>query len=74
MNSSLDSLAKTLLDKDFRYLPEEFSGEFLKLVKQKRVYQYDSFKNFSEDKLPDKCNFFSSLKDECISVLVKKII
>ena len=22
---------------------------------------------FSEDKLPDKCKFFSSLKDECIS-------
>ena len=27
----------------------------------------DSFKKFSEDKLPDKCKFFSSLKDECIS-------
>ena len=74
MNSSLDSLAKTLSDNDFGYLSEEFSGEFLKLVNQKRVYPYDSFKNFSEDKLPDKCNFFSSLKDECISVLVKKII
>ena len=27
----------------------------------------DSFKRFSENKLPDKCEFFSSLKDECIS-------
>ena len=27
----------------------------------------DSFKKFFEDKLPHKCNFFSSLKDECIS-------
>ena len=27
----------------------------------------DSFKKFSEDKLPDRCEFFSSLKDECIS-------
>ena len=27
----------------------------------------DSFKKFSEDKLPDKCDFFSSLKDKCIS-------
>ena len=27
----------------------------------------DSFKKFSEDKLPDKCEFFSSLKDECIN-------
>ena len=27
----------------------------------------DSFKKFSEDKLPDRCKFFSSLKDRCIS-------
>ena len=29
MNSSLDSLAKNLSDNDFKYLSEEFSGEFL---------------------------------------------
>ena len=27
----------------------------------------DSFKRFSEDKFPDRCNFFSSLKDSGIS-------
>ena len=27
----------------------------------------DSFKKFSEDKLPDRGKFYSSLKDECIS-------
>ena len=27
----------------------------------------DSFKKFSENKLPDRCKFFSSLKDVCIS-------
>ena len=27
----------------------------------------DSFKRFSQNKLPDKCKFFSSLKDECIT-------
>ena len=27
----------------------------------------DSFKKLSEEKLPDKSSFFSSLKDECIS-------
>ena len=51
MNSSLDSLVKNLPDHDFKYLSEEFSGEFLKLVKQKGVYPYeymDSFKKFSE--------------------------
>ena len=72
INSSLDSLVKNLSDNDFKYLSEEFSGEFLKLVKQTRVYPYeymdslDSFKKFSENKLPDRCKFFSSLKDVCI--------
>ena len=68
-NSSLDSLVQNLSD-DFKYLSEEFSGEFLKLVKHKGMYPYeymDSFKKFSEDKLPDRCKFFSSLKDVCIS-------
>ena len=27
----------------------------------------NSFKKFSEKKLPDRCKFFSSLKDKCIS-------
>ena len=34
------------------------------------MYPYEnvgSFINFSEDKLPDRCKVFSSLKDECIS-------
>ena len=70
MNSSLDSFVKNLSDNDFKYLSEEFSGEFLELVKQKGVYPYeymDCFKKFSENKLPDRCKFFSSLKDKCIS-------
>ena len=69
MNSSLDSLVKNLSDNDFKSLSEEFSGEFLKLVKQKCVYPYeyiDSFKKFFEDKLTDRCKFFISLKDKCI--------
>ena len=70
MNFSLDSLVKNLSNNYFKYLPKEFSGEFLKLVKQKGVYPYeymDSLKKFSEDKLPDRCKFSSSLKDKCIS-------
>ena len=70
MNSSLNSLVKNLSDNDFKYLSEEFCGEFLELVKQKAVYPYkymDSFKKFSENKLPDRCKFFGSLKDKCIS-------
>ena len=66
MNSSLDKLVKTLNDKDFKYLNEEFSAEQLKLVKEKGIYPYEymnSFKRFNEDKLPDKSKFFSSLRD-----------
>ena len=63
-------MVKNLSDNDFKYLSEEFSDEFLKLVKQKGVcpYEYmDSVKKFFEDKLPDRSNYFSSLKDKCIS-------
>ena len=70
MNSSLDALVKNLSDNNLKYLSEEFSSEQSKLVKQKGVYPYeymDSFEKFSKDKLPDRCGFFSSLKDECIS-------
>ena len=70
MNSGLDSFVKNLSNNDFKYLSEKFSSELLNLIKEKGVYSYeymDSFKKFSEDKLPDKCEFFSSLKDECIS-------
>ena len=64
MNSSLDKFANNL--SDFKYLTSVFSGEKLKLVKQKAVYRYeymDSFKKFKEDSLPDIDCFFSSLKD-----------
>ena len=27
----------------------------------------DNFKKFSDSMLPDRCEFFSSLKDECIN-------
>ena len=70
MNSSLDSLVRNLSDHDFVSLSKEFWDKFLKLVKQEGVYPYeymDSFEKFFEDKLPDKCAFFSSLKGRCIS-------
>ena len=70
MNSSLDSLVKNLSDNGFKYFSEEFSGDLLKLVKQKGVYpcEYvDSFKKLFENKLFDRSKFFNSLKDVCIS-------
>ena len=77
-------MVENLSDGDFKYLLQEFSGKQLNLVKQKGVYPYEymnSFEMFSEDKLPDKWEFYSSLnngsinetdgsineKDECIS-------
>ena len=41
MNCSLDELVKNLSDEDFKYLSEEFSGEYLKLVKEKGSYPYE---------------------------------
>ena len=70
VNSSLSKLVKNLTDNDFKYLSQKFSGDLLELVKQKVVYPYeymDNFEKFSEDKLPDRCEFFSSLKNKCIS-------
>ena len=40
-NSSLDSLVNNLSDNDFKYLSEKFSGEFLRLVKEKVVHPYE---------------------------------
>ena len=70
VNSSLSKLVKNLTDNDFKYLSQKLSGDLLELVKQKGVYPYeymDNFEKFSEDKLPDRCEFFSSLKNKCIS-------
>ena len=70
MNSGSDSLVKNLSNDDFKYLSENFNGELLELVKEKGEYSYeymDSVEKFSENKLPDKSKFFSSLKGECIT-------
>ena len=74
MNSSLDKLVKNLVDKDFKYLVEEFGTESLKILKQKGAYPYEcmnSFKRFNEDKLCVRKYFYSSTKDKKISEDVK---
>ena len=56
--------------KIFKYLSEEFSGEQLKLVKERGIYPYEYMnfcKRFNEDELPDKSKLFSSLKDKGIN-------
>ena len=70
MNSSLEKLYKNFLDNDFKYLTNEFGSKNLELLKRKGTYPYeymDSFKRFSEEKLPDKKCFYSSVKDETTS-------
>ena len=46
MKSSLDSLVKNLVDKDFTYFSEEYSSELLRLVKEKGVYPYEYMDSF----------------------------
>ena len=66
MKSSLEKLVKNLTDNDFKYLTKEFGSKNLELLKQKGAYPYEymnSFKRFSEEKLPDKECFYSPVKD-----------
>ena len=65
INSSPDELVKNFLEMNFKYLSKKFSGEQLKGV---YPYEYmNSFEKFSENKLPDRCEFYISSKGECIS-------
>ena len=69
-NSSLDLLFKNLAYNDLKYLSQEFSQDLLELLKQKGVYPYeymDSIKKLFDEKSPDRCKFFSSLKDKSVS-------
>ena len=66
MNFSLDGLVKHVSDNSLKHLSQEFSGDLLKLVKQKELYPYEyigSFNKFSEYKLPDMSKFYSCLKN-----------
>ena len=66
MNSSLEKLVKDFSVDVFKYLNKEFVSKNLELLKQKGGYTYeymDSFKRFSEEKLPDKKCFYSFVKD-----------
>ena len=67
MNSSLDALLKNLSDNDFKYSSQEFSGDLLKLLREKGVYPYEymeNFKKYFDGKLHDRCNFYSFFGDE----------
>ena len=62
----LGELVKSLTDNDFKYWLQEFTGELLKIVKQKGLYPCEymnSFKRFFADKRPDRCELYSSLSN-----------
>ena len=61
-----EKLVKKLSENDFKYLTEEFRSKNLELLKQKDAYPHaymDNFKRFTEEKLPNKECFYSSVKD-----------
>ena len=63
-------------ENDFKYYTEEFGSKTLELLKQKDVYPYeymDSFKRFTEKKLPDNKCFYSSVKDGATNNNSKKL-
>lgn len=73
LNASLEKLisnfAKEGFEK-FRALKSYIEEEKIPLLLRKDVYPYeyfDSFKKFSETRLPPKSSFFNSLKDEDIT-------
>ena len=69
INSYLEKLVKNLSDNDFKYLTKEFGPKNLELLKQKGAYpnEYmDNLKRPSEEKLPNKKCFYSSVKDGTI--------
>ena len=57
MNSSLEKLVINLADNNFKCLTKECGFKNLELLKQKDTDPYEntnSFKRFSQEKLPDK--------------------
>ena len=58
MNSSLDSLVRNLVDKDFKYLSKEFENKCFKLLEEEKInlLEYISgFKSYVTYKFYDTC-------------------
>ena len=64
--ASLDTLAVSLQDSDFKYLLSEFTKNKLELLRKTNWYPYewvDSYKKFIYPRLPPKESFYSSIDD-----------
>ena len=65
-NCSLNTLASSLNNEDFKYLVSEFGIDKLEILKRKDAYPYewlDSYEKFKHSSLPEKKYFYSSLRD-----------
>ena len=74
MNSSLDQLAKSLSDEDFKDLVEEFGSKSLELLKQKDAHPYEymnSFKKLMKKNCQLKIIFIALQKMEKSMMMVK---
>lgn len=71
LSTSLDTLSKSLCEKDFVHLFSEFNDEFkCSLLRKKGVYPYeymDSWSKYDEPQLPSKEHFYNNLKMNDIS-------
>lgn len=69
LNSSRHALVKNFSEMNFKGASLSIyrkNGEMLVLVKQKGVYSYEymnSFKIFFNNRRPNKCEYYNSLKD-----------
>ena len=63
---SLDNLAASLEDKDYKHLLSEFPTDKLEILKRKDAYPYESvddYRKFLYSKLPPNDTFYSRLND-----------
>ena len=69
LGSSLDSLVRNLRENYFKHLSREFDSEVLDLVKQKGFSPYEYMCDLEKlnENLPDKNQFYSSLRGKGIS-------
>ena len=70
LSKSLDYLTGTIYDNDRISLKQEFGEENYQLLTKKGIYPYDYFDNtkkYTEEKLPDKKEFFNKINNKDIS-------
>ena len=77
MNSSLDKLAQSLSDENFKYLIKEFGSKNLEVLKQKGAYPYEymnSFERFKEKNcLLESISLVQQKKEKLVMIMTMTI-